>query len=461
MDETGAPDDGAEPVAPEPSPRPAAEHPAPSLPEGVRRHLVDLAAAVLGELDGADVPVSLRRVRGFVPARRARAGANPLGVALDREPLFRQRVAAAWRALHPELAGMLDTGEVPAAADPHAVLVGAYLLRRDGWEDVVAAAAGVLADAGGDSERHRERAEVLRGLETARRDLARARADLELERTRAAALEEELTALRRELRRHRSDADRARAAARTAEQAAEQVRGEAAAAAAAAQARTERANREVRAAREREELSRRAAREGRTLADVRARLLLDTILDAATGLRRELALPPAGVRPADLEAPADDAAPAEAALDAVRPRALPADDPAALETLVTLPHAHLVVDGYNVTKSAYPALALAEQRRRLVDGLVPLAARTGAEVTCVFDGAEVDGRSTSLQRGVRVVFSEPGVTADEKIRRLVRAEPRGRVVVVVSSDGEVASGVRASGARPVASAALVRLLARG
>ena len=128
---------------------------------------------------------------------------------------------------------------------------------------------------------------------------------------------------------------------------------------------------------------------------------------------------------------------------------------------MTLPHAHLVVDGYNVTKSAYPALALAEQRRRLVDGLVPLAARTGAEVTCVFDGAEVDGRSTSLQRGVRVVFSEPGVTADDKIRRLVRAEPRGRVVVVVSSDGEVASGVRASGARPVASAALVRLLARG
>ena len=62
---------------------------------------------------------------------------------------------------------------------------------------------------------------------------------------------------------------------------------------------------------------------------------------------------------------------------------------------------------------------------------------------------------------MRVRFSEPGQTADELIRRLVRAEPTGRVVVVVSSDREVADGVRAAGARPVPSAALVKLLTRG
>ncbi|MFN0282846.1 MAG: NYN domain-containing protein, partial [Kineosporiaceae bacterium] len=151
---------------------------------------------------------------------------------------------------------------------------------------------------------------------------------------------------------------------------------------------------------------------------------------------------------------------AEAADAAARPRALAGDDPGALEALVTLPQAHLLVDGYNVTKTAWPAAPLVEQRRRLVEGLVPLAARTGAEVTCVFDGADVDARSAGLVRGVRVIFSEPGTSADEKIRRLVRAEPQGRVVVVVSSDGEVASGVRAHGARPVPSAALVRLLGR-
>jgi predicted RNA-binding protein with PIN domain len=60
-----------------------------------------------------------------------------------------------------------------------------------------------------------------------------------------------------------------------------------------------------------------------------------------------------------------------------------------------------------------------------------------------------------------VLFSEAGSTADELVRRLVRAEPPGRVVVVVSSDNEVAGGVRALGARAVPSVALVRLLGRG
>lgn len=431
------------------------------LPDGVRRQLVELGAAVLGELEDAETPVALRRVRGFAPARRARVAATPIGVALEREPLFRQRVAAAWRALHPELAAVLEAGEVPPAADPHTVLAGAYLLRRDGWEEVAAAAAAALAHDGGDRARHREQQDAVHELEATRRELARVRAALETATARAAALDEEVAGLRRELRRHRSDADRARAAARTAEQAAQEVRAGALAATERAREQVEAADKAVRAAREREEHARRAAREGRSLADVRARLLLDTIVDAASGLRRELALPPTALRPADLESPAGAGAEDAAAADAVRARALAGDDPAALDNLLTLPQAHLLVDGYNVTKSAYPALPLVEQRRRLVEGLAPLAARTGAEVTCVFDGADVDARPTSIVRGVRVVFSEPGVTADEKIRRLVRAEPRGRVVVVVSSDGEVASGVRASGARPVASAALVRLLARG
>ena len=60
-----------------------------------------------------------------------------------------------------------------------------------------------------------------------------------------------------------------------------------------------------------------------------------------------------------------------------------------------------------------------------------LAARSGAEVTCCFDGAAVLGRvPASSVRGVRVLFSKPGEIADELIRRLVRAEPTGRAVVV-------------------------------
>ena len=229
--------------------------------------------------------------------------------------------------------------------------------------------------------------------------------------------------------------------------------------------RSRRAERELererdraRQAAERAEQALRAGREGRSLAEARVRLLLDTVVEAAAGLRRELALAPLDVRPADVVGAA--ATGQRGAAEVVRGQAV--DDPARLADLLALPQAHLVVDGYNVTKTGYGGLALVEQRRRLVDALAPVAARTGAEVTVVFDGADVEGRAPAQRtRGVRVLFSEPGSTADELVRRLVRAEPQGRPVVVVSSDKEVASGVRAAGARPVPATALLRLLARG
>jgi hypothetical protein len=62
---------------------------------------------------------------------------------------------------------------------------------------------------------------------------------------------------------------------------------------------------------------------------------------------------------------------------------------------------------------------------------------------------------------VRLLFSGPGETADDVLRELVRAEPPGRPLVVVSRDREVADDVRRDGARPVASRALLALLERG
>jgi predicted RNA-binding protein with PIN domain len=122
---------------------------------------------------------------------------------------------------------------------------------------------------------------------------------------------------------------------------------------------------------------------------------------------------------------------------------------------------HLVVDGYNVTKSGYGDLPLDAQRSRLVRGLGALAARTGAEVTCVFDGAARPPVMPPAPRGLRVLFSAAGELADDLIRRLVAAEPPGRPVVVVSSDREVAEDVRRAGAYPVDSVLLLRRLDRG
>jgi rRNA-processing protein FCF1 len=53
-----------------------------------------------------------------------------------------------------------------------------------------------------------------------------------------------------------------------------------------------------------------------------------------------------------------------------------------------------------------------------------------------------------------VVFSPEGVIADDVIRQLVAAEPRGRVVVVVTGDQAVARDVARDGARTVPVAAL-------
>jgi predicted RNA-binding protein with PIN domain len=201
--------------------------------------------------------------------------------------------------------------------------------------------------------------------------------------------------------------------------------------------------------------ARQAQREGAKGDQLRLRLLLDAVVNAATGLRRELALPPAHGRPADaIEAD-------YARTGRVELQGRTSDDPALLDALLAVPMTHVLVDGYNVTKTGYPALSLEAQRTRLLGGLGALAARTQAEVTVVFDGATgAVPVKLPAPRGVRLLFSRTGETADEVLRRLAQHEPRGRPVVVVSSDREVADGVREAGATAVPSLALLRLLDR-
>ena len=177
---------------------------------------------------------------------------------------------------------------------------------------------------------------------------------------------------------------------------------------------------------------------------------METLDGAVTGLRRELALGGTGPRPADL---VRGATAGQGVVGRV-------EDPAALERLLALPAVHLVVDGYNVTKTGYPELSLADQRDRLVHQLAALGARTSAEVTLVFDGAGVIAVPAAAPRGVRVLFSDPGVLADDVIRALVTAEPEGRPVVVVTSDRAVADSVRRRGAHSVPSAVLLARLGR-
>jgi predicted RNA-binding protein with PIN domain len=132
-------------------------------------------------------------------------------------------------------------------------------------------------------------------------------------------------------------------------------------------------------------------------------------------------------------------------------------DAAALDRLLTVPGVHLIVDGYNVTKTGYDELALADQRARLVSGLAALAGRSRAEITVAFDGARRPAVQPVAPRGVRVLFSQ-GEIADDLIRRLVAAEPPGRQLVVVTSDQQVVTDVMRAGAWTAPSSALLDLL---
>ncbi|WP_329043158.1 NYN domain-containing protein [Streptomyces sp. NBC_00178] len=428
------------------------------LPEGVRRRVVALVSDAFGGLTVGELPAQLRQYARFTPSRRAKFAGNAMAAALESDPAFRRRIGERIGQTQPELADALKSGAPPAAADPVDVAAAAYVLRPAGWVKLVAAAGEEVQRA------HAERAdeETRRELERLREELDRARgqtrADTERLRTELDASRKENDSLHRKLRSALSEVKRGEAALRKLGAETDTVRAETAAQVSAAESETRRLKARLAEAEASVEAGRRAAREGRSVEDMRLRLLLDTVLDAAQGLRRELALPPSSIRPADgVEA----VEPGRMSPKDIAARALSETDPALLDQLLALPQAHLIVDGYNVTKTGYPQMPLEKQRLRLLGGLSVLAAQTGAEMTCVFDGAELAVPVLlAPPRGVRVLFSKAGVTADELIRQLARAEPPGRPVVVVSTDREVADGVAKAGARPVASALLLKRLSR-
>ncbi|MEU9557622.1 NYN domain-containing protein [Streptomyces fumanus] len=440
----GGPDDGTAEVLDRP------------LPDGVRRRVVQLVSDGFGALTAAELPAQLRQFARFTPSRRAKFAGNAMAAALETDPLFRQRIGERLREAQPELAGALDSGAPPPAADPLDVAAAAYVLRPAGWVKLVAAAGeeaqradAERADEETRAELERLRAELDRAREQGRAETERLRAELE-------AARKETESLHRKLRSALSDVRRGEAALRKARAELEAARADGQAHLSAAESETRRLKARLGEAEAALEATRRAAREGRSVEDMRVRLLLDTLLDATQGLRRELALPPVSVRPAET---VDAVEPGRMTPKDIAARALSEHDPAVLDQLLALPQAHLVVDGYNVTKTGYPQMPLEKQRLRLLGQLSQLAAQTGAEVTCVFDGAElVAPVLLAPPRGVRVLFSKPGVTADELIRQLVRAEPPGRPVIVASTDREVADGVARAGARPVASAMLLKRL---
>ena len=421
-----------------------------ALPDAVRGRIAELGAEAIGALPTMDIPQQLRAVARFTPAKRARLGGAPLIASLRDSTAFRTAVVEWSRKNRP--AALDLTSEDPVAVAAAAVLLG---------EETAGHYLELVARRASDATLRAQRDSAVVRADRAETELAKLRGELDsvqdaVDRVRQEG-DVELERLRKRLREQGVKVREARDAAAKASTEIERIRAEADASLAALtdqrareqeRAETERARAER--AEADAEIARQSAREARQADEVRLALLVDTLDGAVTGLRRELALGGSGPRPADLVRGATEA---HGSVSRV-------EDPAALERLLALPSVHLVVDGYNVTKTGYPELSLSDQRDRLIRQLAALAARTSAEVTLVFDGAGVVAVPTTSPRGVRVLFSDPGVLADDVIRALVTAEPEGRPVIVVTSDRAVADSVRRRGAHPVPSAVLLARLGR-
>lgn len=418
------------------------------LPSQLRARLAELAADAVGEMRASDVPAALRPVVRFAPAKRAKLGQSALLTALRDSSVFRTAVVDWCRKQRPRALSLED--DDPLVVGAAAVLRGSPVARH--YVELV----GFRAEQG---KLRADRDSALAKSERLVAELERVRAELAEARASAAQAEnnEEADRMRKRLREQGMRLREAKDAAEEARQQLEQA--ESAREAAVAEVAAERDRERDRARQEHEraersaaeaQVARESAREARQGDEVRLALLLETLEGAVGGLRRELGASGSGPRPADVVRRVREQTGTAGEL---------ADVPA-LDRLLALPAVHLIVDGYNVTKTGYPELPLADQRDRLAHQLAALAARTGAEVTLVFDGADVLAVPTAGPRGVRVLFSESDVQADDVIRDLVAAEPKGRQLVVATSDRAVVTSVQLRGAYAVPSAVLVERLHR-
>jgi predicted RNA-binding protein with PIN domain len=424
------------------------------LPATVRSRLIALASQAIAKMPATQLPASLRRSVDFAPAKRAKLVGRQIAAAVDADDEFRENLATQVRALVPDVVAALEAEPTDGIATSVEAAAVAFIVRPPGWADILRSTAAA------ENGRREVRGDLAGAVEHLTAALASARAQNKELRSRLRA---QLDAVKAENAQLRRTLGQARVQLKEAVQRADEAQAvmdersrEAAVATRALEADARRLRARISELETQHTSARRAVRDDRDAEVMRLRLLLDTMVDAVGGLRRELALPPSDLLPADTVSAMEPGA--ESLVSAVG-RALLDDDPSLLRRLLALPQVHLIVDGYNVSKTAWPTAPLEQQRDRLAAGVGALIAGKRVEATIVFDGAELAHPPPMVSRRiVRVRFSPQGVIADDIIRELVEAEPTGRPVVVVTTDRELATSVTKKGARAVASMALIHAM---
>ena len=117
---------------------------------------------------------------------------------------------------------------------------------------------------------------------------------------------------------------------------------------------------------------------------------------------------------------------------------------------------HIIIDGYNFIRQSMASRFLdtrdlQAEREVLIDSLIDYRRRKRHAVTVVFDGTRAPSGLTRKDevRGVEIVFSAAGQTADTVIKRLAAREKE--KALVVSSDRDISDFAVAQGATVIPS----------
>jgi predicted RNA-binding protein with PIN domain len=454
----------------------------PLVAESVLGPLLEAAAETLRALDSADVPLALRHLHGF-DRRGLMHGPAPrqLRRVFDDDAAFRERVlerfggqtevmavrqqwdATAGSALSELVDDFAERGDLALLAS---VLYACAPARGEFGLGLIVALDSTARRAEGDEQAARERGRELAAAEEARRRAETGKLEAEAAAARAAA------ELRDERGARRAREARAEEEVSTARKRTEELAAEISSLRAKLAAEADRTAREARRSRDLDEAIRRVKADlaeavarneaaASRLAASDARALADAADDArklASALERLRARIAAG--PAPVAAPVR--VPAERPLARRRVPVLPsgliATSVAGLEAMLSDDDVLLVIDGYNVTKQAWPETTASDQRERLGIAVTSLHRRCGCGVLCVFDGDGTGSRPAIRRGDIRVVFSDSGEEADEVIVREIANVPKRIAVVVASSDAWIKEHAEAEGAVVVPAESLLALL---
>lgn len=134
---------------------------------------------------------------------------------------------------------------------------------------------------------------------------------------------------------------------------------------------------------------------------------------------------------------------------------------AATRALLETPGLVLWVDGYNASMALWGELDLGGQREALIGTLGRLATACGTLIRVVFDGDSGGPPAVTTPLPVRVFFTAAGVEADDDILDAVAATDASVPVAVLSADRRVRDGAAARGANLLSPEDLRTVLANG